>query len=62
MPDEHICHADNNFRHRDVQRLYRKLPAKKQEAFYEVHRTELILYEIAETYLRGVETMLRNEP
>lgn len=52
--DEHIRNADNYFKYRDIHRQYLKLPAKKQDAFYETDCTELVLYEVAETYLRGV--------
>lgn len=52
--DEHIRYAENYFQSRALHRQHKKLPVKKQAAFYEAHRTELVLYEVAETYLRGV--------
>ena len=52
---EHITHADNYFKYRDVYSQYRQQKnPKKQTAFYEAHRAELTLYEAAQKYLKPV--------
>lgn len=50
--DEHLRHADNYSKYSGLHRQHQQLPRRKQAAFYE--RAELVLYETAETYLRGV--------
>ncbi len=52
--DEHIQNAEMYLRHRDIYKQYRQQKPRKQEAFYEAHRTDLTHYEAAERYLHGV--------
>lgn len=52
--DEHISNAEKYFQYRDIYRKYKQQKPKKQEAFYESHRMELIHYEAAERYLNAV--------
>ena len=52
--DEHIHHAENYSKYSGIHQQHQQLPRRKQAVFYESHRTGLVLYEDAETYLRGV--------
>lgn len=52
--DEHILHAENYFKHRDIYREYKQQKPNKQDAFYQLHHAEIILYEAAERYLHRV--------
>ena len=52
--DEHIKQADNYFEFKEIYEKYKQQKPKKQDAFYESHRRELMLYEYAERYLTGV--------
>ncbi len=52
--DGHIQNAEMYLRRRDIYKQYRQQKPRKQEAFYEAHRTDLTHYEAAERYLHGV--------
>ena len=49
--DEHIKQAEMYFEHRDIYNQYTQQKPKKQNAFYEVHRREITLFESAKSYL-----------
>ena len=50
--DEHINQVDNYKAHKTLHRKYKSLKPKQQAAFYDVHTSEIILFESAEKYLK----------
>ena len=52
--NEHIRQADTYMQFREVYRQYRQQKPGKREAFAAVHRMEIVRYEEADRYLKGV--------
>ena len=49
--DEHIRQSELFLKHRELYGQYQQLKPRKQTAFYEAHRAELMLFESAKRYL-----------
>jgi hypothetical protein len=49
---EHIKQAELFLEHREINRKYKSLKPKKQDAFFQANRGELTLFQAAERYLR----------
>jgi hypothetical protein len=51
---EHLKQAENLVKHKAIYKIYKQTQPKMKADFYENHRAEIILYESAERYIRGV--------
>ena len=49
--DEHIWQGEIHLKHRELYQQYQQLKSRKQAAFYEANRAELVLFESARHYL-----------
>jgi len=52
--NEHIQQAETYLKHKDIYKMYRQEKPRKQDGFRQQFHAEIILYEAAERYLKGV--------
>ena len=60
--DEHIKHSEAYLKNKAVYEHYKNTKPKKQEAYYQQHSAEIILYESADRYLKKVMNGRTNLP